>query len=56
MSREIFDVVNERDEVIEQKSRPTILPMNLIGLGSVKALGAARGLGRATGWLSIGWA
>jgi hypothetical protein len=32
MSREIFDVVNERDEVIEQKSRPAILIMDEMGV------------------------
>jgi hypothetical protein len=34
MSIEIFDVVNERDEVIEQKSRPAILIMDEMGVPS----------------------
>ncbi len=33
-----------------------ILPMNLIGRSAVQALGAARGLARPTGCLSMGWA
>ena len=40
---------------LEEGEIAAILPMNLLGLSSVPA-GAARGLGRFTGWLSMGWA